>query len=198
MGTDCSLLLIWSPASFIHLRHSADPYDKQMGALKYVEELQKKKQSDVLRFLLRVRCWEVRQSPDIAWTGQGFCSTNCGTPSVLLYTRWTLLRVHQYSSGNWMSSIEHHAHRGQTRLVALDTRPSRAMSFIVCECVEEAGSGLYPREPLTVCQELSLQCVMADFYCVKASQRTRGSISSSINARSSPLLRNVLGVAVQT
>lgn len=31
-----------------------------MGALKYVEELQKKKQSDVLRFLLRVRCWEVR------------------------------------------------------------------------------------------------------------------------------------------
>lgn len=32
----------------------------QMGALKYVEELQKKKQSDILRFLLRVRCWEVR------------------------------------------------------------------------------------------------------------------------------------------
>ncbi len=32
---------------------------EQMGALKYVEELQKKKQSDVLRFLLRVRCWEV-------------------------------------------------------------------------------------------------------------------------------------------
>ncbi|XP_044724463.1 ribosomal l15 domain-containing protein [Hirsutella rhossiliensis] len=32
-----------------------------MGALKYVEELQKKKQSDVMRFLLRVRCWELRQ-----------------------------------------------------------------------------------------------------------------------------------------
>ncbi|RMJ22711.1 Ribosomal protein L15 [Aspergillus sp. HF37] len=29
-----------------------------MGALKYVEEIQKKKQSDVIRFLLRVRCWE--------------------------------------------------------------------------------------------------------------------------------------------
>ena len=28
-----------------------------------VEELQKKKQSDVLRFLLRVRCWEVRRPP---------------------------------------------------------------------------------------------------------------------------------------
>ncbi|KAI8063321.1 ribosomal protein L15e [Gongronella butleri] len=32
-----------------------------MGAYKYLEELQKKKQSDVLRFLLRVRCWEYRQ-----------------------------------------------------------------------------------------------------------------------------------------
>merc|ERR1712137_263519 len=33
----------------------------KMGALKYVEELQKKKQSDVMRFLMRVRCWELRQ-----------------------------------------------------------------------------------------------------------------------------------------
>ncbi|KAJ5157092.1 uncharacterized protein N7482_008192 [Penicillium canariense] len=33
----------------------------KMGALKYVEEIQKKKQSDVIRFLLRVRCWELRQ-----------------------------------------------------------------------------------------------------------------------------------------
>ena len=32
-----------------------------MGAYKYVEELYKKKQSDVLRFLMRVRCWEYRQ-----------------------------------------------------------------------------------------------------------------------------------------
>jgi large subunit ribosomal protein L15e len=30
-----------------------------------VEELWKKKQSDVLRFLLRVRCWEYRQLPGI-------------------------------------------------------------------------------------------------------------------------------------
>ncbi|RUP22102.1 60S ribosomal protein L15, partial [Jimgerdemannia flammicorona] len=30
-------------------------------AYKYLEELYKKKQSDVLRFLLRVRCWEYRQ-----------------------------------------------------------------------------------------------------------------------------------------
>jgi large subunit ribosomal protein L15e len=32
-----------------------------MGAYKYMEELYKKKQSDVLRFILRVRCWEYRQ-----------------------------------------------------------------------------------------------------------------------------------------
>jgi len=32
-----------------------------MGAYKYLQELWKKKQSDVLRFLLRVRCWEYRQ-----------------------------------------------------------------------------------------------------------------------------------------
>eukprot|EP00897_Mesotaenium_endlicherianum_P000002 jgi/Mesen1/10001/ME000072S09403 len=37
-----------------------------MGAYKYVEELWRKKQSDVLRFLLRVRCWEYRQLPSIA------------------------------------------------------------------------------------------------------------------------------------
>lgn len=34
-------------------------------AYKYVEELWKKKQSDVLRFLLRVRCWEFRQLPSL-------------------------------------------------------------------------------------------------------------------------------------
>ncbi|KAI8866772.1 60S ribosomal protein L15 [Ramicandelaber brevisporus] len=32
-----------------------------MGAYKYISELQNKKQSDVMRFLLRVRCWEFRQ-----------------------------------------------------------------------------------------------------------------------------------------
>jgi len=36
-----------------------------MGAYKYLEELWKKKQSDVLRFLLRIRCWEYRQLPAV-------------------------------------------------------------------------------------------------------------------------------------
>lgn len=34
-------------------------------AYKYVEELWKKKQSDVLRFLQRVRVWEYRQLPSV-------------------------------------------------------------------------------------------------------------------------------------
>ncbi|XP_033229614.1 60S ribosomal protein L15-like [Belonocnema kinseyi] len=32
-----------------------------MGAYKYMQELYRKKQSDVLRFLLRIRCWQYRQ-----------------------------------------------------------------------------------------------------------------------------------------
>ncbi|XP_021290581.1 60S ribosomal protein L15-1 isoform X1 [Herrania umbratica] len=36
-----------------------------VGAYKYVSELWRKKQSDVMRFLQRVRCWEYRQHPSI-------------------------------------------------------------------------------------------------------------------------------------
>jgi len=36
-----------------------------MGAYKYMEELWKKKQTDVMRFLNRVRTWELRQLPAI-------------------------------------------------------------------------------------------------------------------------------------
>jgi|Transcript_21088 large subunit ribosomal protein L15e len=32
-----------------------------MGAYKYLEELWRKKQSDVMRFILRIRSWEYRQ-----------------------------------------------------------------------------------------------------------------------------------------
>ncbi|KAB0343357.1 hypothetical protein FD754_020283 [Muntiacus muntjak] len=32
-----------------------------MGAYKYIQELWRRKQSDVMRFLLRVRCWQYRQ-----------------------------------------------------------------------------------------------------------------------------------------
>lgn len=36
-----------------------------IGAYTYVSELWRKKQSDVMRFLQRVRCWEYRQLPSI-------------------------------------------------------------------------------------------------------------------------------------
>ena len=36
-----------------------------MGAYKYLEELWRRKQSDLIRFILRVRCWEFRQLPAI-------------------------------------------------------------------------------------------------------------------------------------
>ncbi|KAI3808893.1 hypothetical protein L1987_24856 [Smallanthus sonchifolius] len=36
-----------------------------MGAYTYVSELWRKKQSDVMRFMQRVRCWEYRQLPSI-------------------------------------------------------------------------------------------------------------------------------------
>merc|ERR1719498_2133958 len=36
-----------------------------MGAYKYLQELWRKKQSDIIRFVLRVRCWEYRQLPAI-------------------------------------------------------------------------------------------------------------------------------------
>ena len=37
-----------------------------MGAYKYLQELWRKKQSDVVRFLLRIRTWEYRQKPAIS------------------------------------------------------------------------------------------------------------------------------------
>ena len=36
-----------------------------MGAYKYLEELWRKKQSEVIRFIMRVRTWEYRQLPVI-------------------------------------------------------------------------------------------------------------------------------------
>ena len=36
-----------------------------MGAYKYLEELWRKKQSDVMRFLMRMRNWEYRQLPAV-------------------------------------------------------------------------------------------------------------------------------------
>lgn len=36
-----------------------------MGAYKYIQELHKKKQSDVMRFIQRMRTWHLRQLPAV-------------------------------------------------------------------------------------------------------------------------------------
>jgi len=41
-----------------------------MGAYKYLQEIWRQKQTDAMRFLMRVRCWELRQQPRIARTSR--------------------------------------------------------------------------------------------------------------------------------
>lgn len=48
-----------------HLTPSSALHGPLLQAYKYVEEVWKKKQSDVLRFLQRVRVWEYRQLPSV-------------------------------------------------------------------------------------------------------------------------------------
>ena len=43
-----------------------------MGAYKYISELYRKKQSDVMRYLLRIRCWQYRQLTKVKNTGLDF------------------------------------------------------------------------------------------------------------------------------
>ena len=37
----------------------------KMGAYKYIQEFNKKKQSDVMRFIQRMRTWQLRQLPAV-------------------------------------------------------------------------------------------------------------------------------------
>lgn len=84
-----------------------------MGAYRYMQELWRKKQSDVMRFLLRVRCWQYRQlsnlhraprptRPDKARrlgykAKQGkFCAQSC---LCLCHLSASLLTVHSNSTG---------------------------------------------------------------------------------------------------
>lgn len=57
----CCASAVFLPLS----RSCVSPLLTSLLPLQYVEELWKKKQSDVLRFLLRMRCWEYRQLPAI-------------------------------------------------------------------------------------------------------------------------------------
>ena len=59
-GVATSYVSLDEPAAVQRLNAGVCPCTMQ-----YLEELWKRKQSDVLRFLLRVRCWEFRQLPGI-------------------------------------------------------------------------------------------------------------------------------------
>merc|ERR1712180_383820 len=43
----------------------------KMGAYKYMTEMYRKKQSDVMRYLLRIRCWHYRQLTEVHPPRQG-------------------------------------------------------------------------------------------------------------------------------
>ena len=73
-----------------------------MGAYKYMSELYRKKQSDVMRYLLRIRCWQYRQ-----------------LTKVRLPEMYKDLMFH-------IRCIGHQDHQDLTRLAGLGTRPSRA------------------------------------------------------------------------
>ena len=79
-----------------------------MGAYKYVSELYRKKQSDVMRYLLRIRCWQYRQLTKVIFVSP---HNNC---DLLLLS---LLRF-----------TAHPAPPGLTRPAGWDTRLSRDSS----------------------------------------------------------------------
>ncbi|KAI7735902.1 hypothetical protein M8C21_007398 [Ambrosia artemisiifolia] len=51
--------------SSFNLNYKLEVHKSVSGAYTYVSELWRKKQSDVMRFMQRVRCWEYRQLPSI-------------------------------------------------------------------------------------------------------------------------------------
>lgn len=55
------LLICKTNVLFRIVDRSAPETRQKMGAYKYMQELYRKKQSDVMRFLLRLRCWQYRQ-----------------------------------------------------------------------------------------------------------------------------------------
>ena len=53
----------------------------KMGAYKYMSELYRKKQSDVMRYLLRIRCWQYRQLTKVVWMEKkAFSKVYLGAP----------------------------------------------------------------------------------------------------------------------
>lgn len=101
--------------------------------------------------------WKKKHVAHTEPAGIVFLGSLPGDCCVLLYTRWTLLRVHQYSSVNWTLSTGLPVLLAPTRLVVSATRPSRAMSSTVPVSVAVVVRGLRPRVPPTVC---FIRCIL--------------------------------------
>jgi large subunit ribosomal protein L15e len=140
-----------------------------MGAHKYLEELQKKKQSDVMRFLLRVRCWEVRHTD--TWKKSDIRRFVRLCLGVLVEH---LLRVLSYSSASWTSSTALPAPAVPTRLAVWDTRPSRVTLSTVPASVVVVASALPPRVPPTVSIESSIPRTIAEVLTTWNRQANQG------------------------
>jgi ribosomal protein L15E len=106
-----------------------------MGAYKFLEELWRKKQSDVMRYLLRIRCWEYRQLPVTHRASRPSrpAKVRVGASPSRLCAR-ARVRV-PGATGDAMA----HA-RGLDRRAASATRPSRASSSTARACAAEAAS----------------------------------------------------------
>ncbi len=112
-----------------------------MGAYKYLEELWKKKQSDVLKFLLRIRCWE--SGTHSAHRSAGSPSLCAGMPSLSSHprqataqARWLCVHMLMVCCSFRCSSFllgtvscrlctVRLARLARTRLAASGTRPNR-------------------------------------------------------------------------
>ena len=60
-----SIVFISTSHSAVPLAFVTESHSDNMGAYKYLEELWRKKQSDAMRYLLRIRSWEYRQLPKV-------------------------------------------------------------------------------------------------------------------------------------
>ena len=107
-----------------------------MGAYKYMEELWKKKQTDVMRFLSRVRTWELRQLPAIHRAGRtsrpdkGKLSTCYElTIGIALVVPYSFLIIHQ----SFLPKIISYSFTFfLLQLAAWVTRPSRVSPSTAC------------------------------------------------------------------
>lgn len=79
-----------------------------MGAYRYMQELWRKKQSDVMRFLLRVRCWQYRQLSNLHRTPRPTRPDKARRLGYKAKQGECWVQLHLHTSGRRLC---HHTHR---------------------------------------------------------------------------------------